>query len=218
MGKDTPDYSIPQSSNLMGDVLPQLGKMSARTCTCTLAAGAKSTISTKNNSPDMLIRVCGIRFYCVDDVRYSAYLYNTYYGLGFYMVNGFYEIWYPASVNWVLAQDDYVAANIVNLDASSHQFLMITTSMDYSKPLGWVHKPDAYFTVDDSTPAVNQVVAFTEDCGYTPTRWFWMFGDGHVSYEQNPTHAYTSPGTYYASLLASNAGGDDLVTATITVT
>jgi hypothetical protein len=33
-----------------------------------------------------------------------------------------------------------------------------------------------------------------------PARWFWDFGDGEVSNEQNPFHVYSEPGVYDVSL------------------
>ena len=48
----------------------------------------------------------------------------------------------------------------------------------------------------------------------------WNFGDGTTSTEQNPTHRYTSPGTYTVTLTATNAVSTDTETkaAYITVT
>ncbi|WP_282578105.1 RCC1 domain-containing protein [Geomonas paludis] len=40
-----------------------------------------------------------------------------------------------------------------------------------------------------------------------PSSWRWDFGDGFTSTEQNPTHIYTSPGTYTVSLTVSSVGG-----------
>lgn len=33
--------------------------------------------------------------------------------------------------------------------------------------------------------------------------WLWDFGDGTISNEQNPIHAYTQPGTYFAQLIVN---------------
>jgi gliding motility-associated-like protein len=39
------------------------------------------------------------------------------------------------------------------------------------------------------------------------TTWYWTFGDGTSSSQQNPSHAYTSPGTYTVILSVGTAGG-----------
>jgi len=40
--------------------------------------------------------------------------------------------------------------------------------------------------------------------GDMPDNWFWEFGDGTTSSEQNPTHTYTEEGTYQVCLTISN--------------
>ena len=61
----------------------------------------------------------------------------------------------------------------------------------------------APFTVqflDTSTPVAPAVGA--------PTSWDWDFGDGSAhATAQHPAHAYTTAGTYTATLIASNAAG-----------
>jgi gliding motility-associated-like protein len=37
--------------------------------------------------------------------------------------------------------------------------------------------------------------------------WFWDFGDGQTSTEQNPTHTYTNYGNYAVTLITTNSGG-----------
>ena len=55
-------------------------------------------------------------------------------------------------------------------------------------------------------------VAFTDTSVNSPTGWVWDFGDGSGSTDQNPSHTYTTPGTYDVSLTASNAVGFSSVT------
>jgi len=49
------------------------------------------------------------------------------------------------------------------------------------------------------------------------TSYLWDFGDGNTSTEENPTHHYTSPGTYAVSLTASWSAIEDVFTQTIQV-
>jgi len=55
-------------------------------------------------------------------------------------------------------------------------------------------------------------VLFTDESTNSPTSWLWDFGDGHLSAEKNPMHIYTVAGVYTVSLLATNAGGNDMET------
>jgi len=41
----------------------------------------------------------------------------------------------------------------------------------------------------------------------TVTEWLWNFGDGNTSTQQNPSHTYTSAGTYTITLVAKSAVG-----------
>lgn len=43
-------------------------------------------------------------------------------------------------------------------------------------------------------------VRFVDTSSGEPTTWFWVFGDGATSEEQNPVHVYQVPGTYSVSL------------------
>jgi len=57
-------------------------------------------------------------------------------------------------------------------------------------------------------------VQFTDTSTNAPTSWSWSFGDGGTSTAQNPSHQYTSAGTYSVSLTAANAAGSDGETKT----
>jgi len=45
--------------------------------------------------------------------------------------------------------------------------------------------------------------------GFLPLNYFWEFGDGSTSAEQNPTHAYAGNGIYTVSLTVTNKYGTD---------
>lgn len=99
-----------------------------------------------------------------------------------------------------------------------------TSSVDSGNNTGWnfigPQVPVASFTVDDTTPYNSVAVQFTDTSSGIPDTWAWDFGDGNTSTVQNPTHTYTTDGTYTVSLTASNAVGSDSITKTgyITVT
>ncbi len=78
--------------------------------------------------------------------------------------------------------------------------------------------PDAGFT-SNVIVTCDGVVSFEDLSTNIPIAWLWDFGDGSTDVAQNPTHTYTTSGTYDVSLIASNAFGNDteLVVGYITV-
>jgi len=56
----------------------------------------------------------------------------------------------------------------------------------------------AEFSITDSLYCINQLVQFTDAStgNGAIAQWLWEFGDDSTSTQQNPTHAYASPGDY----------------------
>ena len=56
-----------------------------------------------------------------------------------------------------------------------------------------------------------------KDCSYSdPIAWHWNFGDGGVSFAQDPTWVYSKPGKYTATLTVTcKDGGKDTISATV---
>ncbi|MFI5220540.1 MAG: PKD domain-containing protein, partial [Bacteroidia bacterium] len=63
----------------------------------------------------------------------------------------------------------------------------------------------------------NGTVTFTDQTLNSPTSWAWQFGDGGTSTLANPTHTYSSIGTYSVTLVACNALGCDSITLSVFV-
>ncbi len=59
------------------------------------------------------------------------------------------------------------------------------------------------FSYSPSNPKVGQKVTFTNqsDAGES---WAWRFGDGSVSILRNPTHIYSTPGSYAVELMVDS--------------
>ncbi|ALK05598.1 MAG: hypothetical protein AAY43_07680 [Methanosarcina sp. 795] len=76
--------------------------------------------------------------------------------------------------------------------------------------------PDAGFSSSVTEGYAPLAVQFT-DLSQNATEWNWDFGDGASSSEQNPSHTYSTAGTYTVTLEASNANGTDSESAEITV-
>ena len=65
-------------------------------------------------------------------------------------------------------------------------------------------KPTANFSWQPNPPERNTPTRFT-NLSTGAVRYLWNFGDGASSQQPNPTHQYTSTGTFTASLIAYNA-------------
>ncbi len=78
--------------------------------------------------------------------------------------------------------------------------------------------PTIEFSSDVTDNIAGGDITFTDKSTYEPTSWLWDFGDGNTSTEQNPTHVYTSGGTYSVSLTAINEYGSKTKTKTDYIT
>ena len=74
--------------------------------------------------------------------------------------------------------------------------------------------PVAAFSGTPTSGNVPLTVVFTDASTNNPTSWSWDFGDGGTSTLQNPSHTYTTAGTYSVSLTATNAYGSNTLTKT----
>jgi len=81
--------------------------------------------------------------------------------------------------------------------------------------------PEANFSYLPVSPTDLEEVYFTDlsgDSNGMVVNWTWDFGDGNVSYIQNPSHTYENDGQYNVTLtVTDNDGAADTVTKEITV-
>lgn len=95
--------------------------------------------------------------------------------------------------------------------------LTVTTtggcSSNTSQTISVLPKPVALFsyTFDDGTSCENSPISFNDlsTSQGNIMSWSWDFGDGNVSTDQNPTHTYSSSGTYLVSLTVENDNSCD---------
>ena len=60
------------------------------------------------------------------------------------------------------------------------------------------------------TPDTGSDVTFEANVlGNEPFQYFWSFGDGSTSTEENPVHRYLEPGRYNVNLSVTNQSGSD---------
>ncbi|MCD4772865.1 MAG: DNRLRE domain-containing protein, partial [Bacteroidales bacterium] len=51
-------------------------------------------------------------------------------------------------------------------------------------------------TIADFNTSINDLIVEFTDASQNPDNWYWDFGDGGFSTQQNPMHEYSSAGTY----------------------
>lgn len=74
--------------------------------------------------------------------------------------------------------------------------------------------PSAAFTNAINGTQVNFINSSTGN----PSQFLWNFGDGNTSFVQNPTHIYSTPGTYTVCLVVVNSCGVDTTCTNVTIT
>ena len=74
--------------------------------------------------------------------------------------------------------------------------------------------PVANFSGTPTSGNKPLTVQFTDGSSGSITSRSWTFGDGGTSSAQNPSHQYTSTGTYTVSLTVTGPGGTDTETKT----
>src|SRR5215471_8252129 len=70
-------------------------------------------------------------------------------------------------------------------------------------------QPHANFSASPLSGCSPIVVNFTDQSTGNPTQWKWDLGNGVISFLQNPSATYFTPGTYNVKLIVSNSFGID---------
>lgn len=68
---------------------------------------------------------------------------------------------------------------------------------------GW----KADFSASPKTGTIPLSVSFTDTSSYGSSDWYWSFGDGGTSSQQNPVHLYNEPGSYAVELIVKDNCG-----------
>lgn len=76
-----------------------------------------------------------------------------------------------------------------------------TINVNGSPTVGQIH---VFFNATPKSGTSPTTVTFTDETLGEPTSWYWQFGDGATSTEQNPRHTYIIPGKYSVTLRAYN--------------
>jgi PKD repeat protein len=97
-----------------------------------------------------------------------------------------------------------------------------TTSTFYWSGEAWVTnfigaatQSTVQFTASPTNSAVSSTVQFSsprvDSAGNAIVSWKWNFGDGSTSTAQNPSHTYTTTGTFNPGLVATNMAGSTVI-------
>lgn len=149
------------------------------------------------NASDADGSIVEVRFY-IDDI-----------GLG--SSSSFPYIYNWATANVIIGTHSIKAQSLDNEGGSSVDEISIVVS-DGSSIC------NADFIANPTSGQAPLQVTFTDLSTNNPTSWQWDFGDGGSSTSQNPSHTYTSDGSYTVKLIVANAYGSDTATVANMIT
>ena len=120
----------------------------------------------------------------------------------------------------------YLVDNMLACSNASQEVFEITmeiyrncatgTSCHYqTSPVAVRFKPRAYFNVEQEVCEDTDINFENTSCN--GDEFMWNFGDGNNSTDENPIHAYSSPGIYNVMLTVTNECGSDIITQQIQV-
>lgn len=89
---------------------------------------------------------------------------------------------------------------VTNYGCSSTDTIKVTVKPTLLPKFGWN-------LLNSCLPQTVQFKDSSISCGVTIVEWFWDFGDGSTSYQQNPTHVYTANGNYSVKLRVKDNTG-----------
>ncbi len=87
-----------------------------------------------------------------------------------------------------------------------------TSTFTFADTITVLEEPISDFEIMQNDPSISLINNSNGADSYT-----WFFGDGNVSFEENPEHTYAFSGTFPVVLEASNDCGTDVMTQTISV-
>ena len=96
--------------------------------------------------------------------------------------------------------------------ASGGNLDFVFSDFSYNPSSSPIFTPVANFTANTTSGTTPVTVQFTDTSTNSPTSWLWNFGDGTTSTSRNPTHTYSTAGTYTVTLKATNEAGGDTET------
>ena len=129
------------------------------------------------------------------------------------------KIWFDdvGLIEWSVWKDFENYSTIIN---PNDNYFVQVRSTDLADSITINFREHIYGPVDPVSPdfTSNQrmgqlplTVQFYNNSSGATGRWLWEFGDGQISYDQNPIHVYTTPGTFTVKLWVSDYDNQQLI-------
>lgn len=106
-----------------------------------------------------------------------------------------------------------IASNTAGADTLERANYIVVTTPGTPPVAAFTSTPDRAYV-----PLTHRLsVQFTDNSTGTPApnAWLWTFGDNDTAITQNPTHVYTSTGSFIVRLIVTNTSGADTAFDTI---
>ena len=95
-----------------------------------------------------------------------------------------------------------VCLNVYNADSMASCFHFICETIEIPEDMNCIAE---FGLMADSSSAVKNQFTFNDQSNGYPDHWFWEFGDGNISHEEDPIHVYDGPGLYEVPLNSWNS-------------
>ncbi len=126
-------------------------------------------------------------------------------------VSGYTYVWYDAPTGGSIVG---VSTTHVVPDVTEGDTLYVETYSEYgcqdttrvAVPITLGIEPVAGFYMEDTSIFVSEYVTFI-DTSINANAWFWIFGDGYTSTDQNPEHLYSNVGSDNLILIVASIDG-----------
>lgn len=127
---------------------------------------------------------------------------------------------------------EFTVQSLGDINASSSLDMEFITFNDNTGPITHIVTPGrvtvgarspliADFSFSPSNPEIDDEIQFSDTSrggSEVFENWIWDFGDGETSTEQNPTHAFTTPGNFTVTLTVTDDVGTEATTSqTVTI-
>jgi gliding motility-associated-like protein len=108
---------------------------------------------------------------------------------------------YNDSTELYIKTNDTGFVDVILTVSNNHCSDQTTRKLVIEQPL-----PTPEFNIDIDKGCEPLTVSFTNETHFGE-KYFWYFGDGDSSLQENPTHTFNSPGTYSVTLVVQNSKG-----------